>query len=111
MIPSEIGGGFGGKTTVYVEPLAVALAQEGRPAGARLVMTREEVFRATGPAPASVIRLRLGARRDGRLTAAEGWLAYEAGAFPGSPIEAGVMAMPRALRPGRTSGSRASTSA
>jgi CO/xanthine dehydrogenase Mo-binding subunit len=92
VIPSEIGGGFGGKTTVYLEPLAVALARRaGRPV--RLVMTREEVFRATGPAPASVIRLRLGARRDGRLTAAEGWLAYEAGAFPGSPIQAGVMAL------------------
>ena len=92
VIPSEIGGGFGGKTTVYGEPLAVALARKaGRPV--KVVMTREEVFRATGPAPASVIRLRLGARRDGRLTAAEGWLAYEAGAFPGSPIQAGVMAM------------------
>jgi CO/xanthine dehydrogenase Mo-binding subunit len=92
VIPSEIGGGFGGKTTVYVEPLAVALARKaGRPV--KLVMTREEVFCATGPAPAAVVRLRLGARRDGRLTAAEGWLAYEAGAFPGSPIMAGVMAM------------------
>ncbi len=90
VIPSEIGGGFGGKTTVYLEPLAVALARRaGRPV--RLVMTREEVFRATGPAPASVIRLKLGARADGRLVAADGWLAYEAGAFPGSPIEAGVM--------------------
>jgi CO/xanthine dehydrogenase Mo-binding subunit len=92
VIPSEIGGGFGGKTTVYVEPLAVALARKaGRPV--KVVMTRDEVFRATGPAPASRIRLRLGARRDGRLTAADGWLAYEAGAFPGSPIQAGVMAV------------------
>jgi CO/xanthine dehydrogenase Mo-binding subunit len=92
VIPSEIGGGFGGKTTVYLEPLAVALARRaGRPV--KLVMSREEVFRATGPAPASRMRLRLGARSDGRLTAAEGWLAYEAGALPGSPIEAGVMAM------------------
>jgi CO/xanthine dehydrogenase Mo-binding subunit len=92
VIPSEIGGGFGGKTTVYVEPLAVALARKaGRPV--RVVMSREEVFRATGPAPASRIRLRLGARADGRLCAAEGWLAYEAGAFPGSPIAAGVMAL------------------
>jgi CO/xanthine dehydrogenase Mo-binding subunit len=92
VIPSEIGGGFGGKTTVYLEPLAVALARRaGRPV--KLVMTREEVFRASGPAPATVIRLRLGASREGRLLAAEGWLAYEAGAFPGSPIQAGVMAM------------------
>jgi len=92
VIPSEIGGGFGGKTTVYLEPLAVALARRaGRPV--RLVMTREEVFRATGPAPASRIRLRLAARADGRLLAADAWLAYEAGAFPGSPVEAGAMCL------------------
>jgi CO/xanthine dehydrogenase Mo-binding subunit len=92
VVPSEIGGGFGGKTTVYVEPLAAALAQRaGRPV--RVVMTREEVFRATGPAPASRIRLRLGARRDGRVVAADAWLAYEAGAYPGSPVEAGAMCL------------------
>ena len=49
---SEIGGGFGGKTTVYLEPLAVTLAQKsGRPV--KMVMDRGDVFRATGPAPGS----------------------------------------------------------
>ena len=90
VIPSEIGGGFGGKTTVYVAPLALALARKsGRPV--RAVMTREEVFRATGPAPGSVLRVKLGATRDGKLTAGHAWLAYEAGAFPGSPVNAGCM--------------------
>jgi CO/xanthine dehydrogenase Mo-binding subunit len=92
VIPSEIGGGFGGKTTVYVEPLAVALARRaGRPV--KIVMSRDDVFRATGPAPAAVLRLELGARRDGRITAARAWLAYAAGAFPGSAVQAGVMTM------------------
>ncbi|HEX2483973.1 MAG TPA: xanthine dehydrogenase family protein molybdopterin-binding subunit [Myxococcota bacterium] len=92
VIPSEIGGGFGGKTTVYVEPIAAALAQRaGRPV--RLVMSREDVFRASGPAPASRIRLRVGARRDGRIVAVDASLAYEAGAFPGSPVEAGAMCL------------------
>ena len=46
--PSEIGGGFGGKTVVYLEPLALALSRKAkRPV--KMVMTREEVFRATGP--------------------------------------------------------------
>ena len=31
--PAEIGGGFGGKTIVYLEPLALALSQKCRPAG------------------------------------------------------------------------------
>jgi CO/xanthine dehydrogenase Mo-binding subunit len=92
VIPSEIGGGFGGKTTVYVEPLAILLSRKcGRPV--KIVMTREEVFRATGPAAATHIRFKLGARRDGTLVAADASLYYEAGAFPGSPVVAGCMTM------------------
>ena len=82
VIPAEIGGGFGGKTTIYLEPLAVELsARAGRPV--KMVMSRDEVFRATGPTPGSVIRVKLGATGDGRITAAKAWLAYESGAFPG----------------------------
>ena len=90
VIPAEIGGGFGGKTTVYVEPVATLLSQKaGRPV--KIVMTRDEVFRATGPTSGSRMRLKMGARRDGTLVAAEGWLAYQAGAFKGSPVELGCM--------------------
>ena len=32
-IPAEIGGGFGGKTLVYLEPLALAMSKQDRPAG------------------------------------------------------------------------------
>jgi CO/xanthine dehydrogenase Mo-binding subunit len=92
VIPSEIGGGFGGKTTVYLEPLAVLLSRKaGRPV--KMVMTREEVFRATGPASATRIRVKLGATRDGKICAAQAALEYEAGAFKGSPVIAGAMAM------------------
>jgi CO/xanthine dehydrogenase Mo-binding subunit len=90
VIPSEIGGGFGGKTTVYVEPLAVLLSRKaGRPV--KMVMSREEVFRATGPAGAAKLAVKLGAKRDGRLTGASVRMWYEAGAFPGSPVQAGAM--------------------
>ena len=90
VIPSEIGGGFGGKTTVYQEPLAILLSRKsGRPV--KMVMSREEVFRATGPAGAATITLKFGATRDGRLTAGAARLWYEAGAFPGSPVQAGAM--------------------
>ena len=92
VIPAEIGGGFGGKTTVYIEPLAALLSQKaGRPV--KIVMTRDEVFRATGPTSGSRMRVKIGARRDGTLTAAEAWLAYQAGAFKGSPVELGLMCM------------------
>ena len=83
VIPSEIGGGFGGKTTVYLEPLAVLLSRKtGRPV--KMVMSREEVFRATGPTSATQVRVKVGATKDGKLTAAEATLTYEAGAFAGS---------------------------
>jgi CO/xanthine dehydrogenase Mo-binding subunit len=84
-IPAEIGGGFGGKTLVYLEPVALALAKKsGRPI--KIVMSREEVFRGTGPAAGGVYEVRLGAKKDGRIVAAELVVKLQAGAFPGSPV-------------------------
>jgi xanthine dehydrogenase molybdenum-binding subunit len=90
VVPAEIGGGFGGKTTVYLEPLAVLLSKKtGRPV--KMVMTRSEVLRASGPTSGTHIKVRIGATGRGQITAAEVWMAYEAGAFPGSPFSAGAM--------------------
>src|SRR6266851_1419969 len=90
VIPAEIGGGFGGKTTVYLEPVAALLSKKcGRPV--KMVMTRGEVLRASGPTSGTKIKARIGATRDGKITAAEIWMAYEAGAFPGSPFAGGAM--------------------
>lgn len=92
VIPSEIGGGFGGKTVVYLEPVAVRLSElTGKPV--KMVMNREEVFRATGPASATLCKIKVGVNKDGRITAATAWLAYEAGAFPGSPVGPGCMSV------------------
>ena len=88
--PSEIGGGFGGKIPVYLEPLAVVLARmTQRPV--KMVMTRDEVFRASGPTSATKIRMKMGAKQDGTLVAASASLYYEAGAYRGSPSGAGAM--------------------
>jgi CO/xanthine dehydrogenase Mo-binding subunit len=90
VIASEIGGGFGGKTVVYLEPLAILLSRKtGRPV--RMTMTREEVFRASGPASGTHSRVKIGAKRDGTITAMSAWLGYEAGAFKGSPMMPGAM--------------------
>ena len=89
-IPAEIGGGFGGKTIVYLEPLAYMLSKKsGRPV--KIVMSREEVFRATGPTSGAVVEVKLGAKKDGRITAAQAVLKYQAGAFPGSPVQQGCI--------------------
>lgn len=88
--PTEIGGGFGGKISIYLEPVAAVLSKKcGRPV--KIAMDRADVFEATGPTPASVVRVKLGAKKDGTLVAGESWMAFEAGAFPGSPVACGCM--------------------
>ena len=88
-IPAEIGGGFGGKTIVYLEPLALVLSRKsGRPV--KMVMTRDEVFRATGPTSGSSSTVKIGAKKDGRITAVKATYRLQAGAFPGSPIRGAV---------------------
>ncbi|MDE0113378.1 MAG: xanthine dehydrogenase family protein molybdopterin-binding subunit [Albidovulum sp.] len=87
---SEIGGGFGGKTTVFIEPVALALSRKcGRPV--KLVMDRDEVFRASGPTPSSVIDVKIGANKEGVITAGFAELWFQGGAFPGSVIDLGAM--------------------
>ncbi len=82
VVPAEIGGGFGGKTTIYLEPLAVKLSEKAdRPV--KMVMSRDEVFKATGPTPGTKIRVKIGAKKNGEITAGKAWLAYQSGAFPG----------------------------
>ncbi len=87
---AEIGGGFGGKTTVYLEPLAVMLSRKaGRPV--RMVMSRDEVFRASGPTSGAALTIKMGATKDGRITAGDATLYFQAGAWPGSPVGPAAM--------------------
>jgi len=87
---SEIGGGFGGKTTVFIEPVAAALSRKaGRPV--KVVMSRNEVFRASGPTSSTSSRIKIGAKKDGTITAAESELNYQGGAFAGAPADLGAM--------------------
>ena len=83
---SEIGGGFGGKTAVFIEPVALALSRKtNRPV--KLVMSRSEVFRATGPTSSTSMDVKIGMKKDGTITAAEGTFRLQGGAFPGAPME------------------------
>ena len=83
--PAEIGGGFGGKTMVYLEPVAIALSQKtGRPV--KMVMTREEVFRASGPTSGGTVKVKIGAKKDGKHHRRRMTVEIQAGAFPGSPV-------------------------
>ena len=88
--PMEIGGGFGGKIPVYIEAVAALLSRKaGRPV--KLVMSRRDCFEGSGPTPGSALKVKIGAKKDGTLVAAEAWMAYEAGAYPGAMIGPGTM--------------------
>ena len=83
--PAEIGGGFGGKTVVYVEPVAAYLARvTGHPV--KIMMSREDVFKATGPTSGSSMTVKIGVMKSGKIVAASGLFKFQAGAFPGSPV-------------------------
>lgn len=91
VIPMEIGGGFGGKLPIYLDPVAALLSKKsGKPV--KITMSRTDVFEATGPTSGTYIKIKM-AGKDGRLTAVEATLAYEAGAYPGSSVGAGSMTM------------------
>ena len=92
VIPMEIGGGFGGKIPMYMEPLAAIMSkQTGKPV--KMHMQRDEVLQATGPTSATYIKVKVGAKKDGTIIAADAYLAYEAGAYPGSPVSGGGVSM------------------
>ncbi len=90
VVPMEIGGGFGGKTITYLDPVVALLSKKsGSPV--KISMTRKEVFEGTGPTSGSFMRCKIGADKSGKITAAELYLAFESGAFPGSPVGGGAM--------------------
>ena len=92
VVPMEIGGGFGGKLQVYLQPVAAILSKKsGRPV--KMSMSRAETLEATGPASGTYIRIKMGVTNEGRITAAQAYCAFEAGAFPGGPIAGAASAI------------------
>jgi CO/xanthine dehydrogenase Mo-binding subunit len=84
IVPMPVGGGFGGKF-VLIEPLVAALAKAvDRPV--LLQFTREEDFLTGNPAPDSKIQIKLGAKKDGTITALDSWILFDSGAASGSPL-------------------------
>ncbi len=89
---SEMGGGFGGKTGFYPEPIAIQLSRKAkRPV--KIALTRNEVFRATGPVSGTKSRIKIGCKKDGTITAAEAELVFQTGAFTGSAFTNAPQAM------------------
>jgi CO/xanthine dehydrogenase Mo-binding subunit len=83
VIVPGIGGAFGGKLRVGVEHFASLLARRcGRPV--KVMTTSEEELTAAYPRQGTIVELKTGATRDGRITAKEGRIYFDTGAFAGS---------------------------
>jgi len=83
VIPTKIGGGFGGKLELNVEPYAVVLAGKcGKPV--KIVYSRSEEFQSTNPRHRTFFWVKSGAKRDGTLTARHVRLIYDTGAYSGN---------------------------
>ena len=94
----RVGGGFGGKQEMITEDLVVlATLKTGRPV--KLEFTRAEQFTAATTRHQMTTRVKLGARRDGRLTAIEIRVVSNTGAYGGHASEtlAAALASPMSL--------------
>ena len=82
VIGTPVGGGFGAKFVLYEPLVALAAQVAGRPV--YFAMNRMEEMISATPAPATRVKIRLGARNDGTLTALDAELAMNCGVFPTS---------------------------
>ena len=82
LVQVEIGGAFGGKTFLPLAPLCALLAiKTGCPV--RMEMSRDEVLKDCRPAPGSLTTIKMGANKNGFITAASlSTFIYDLGAFP-----------------------------
>ena len=59
----------------------------------KIALTRNEVFRATGPVSGTKSRIKIGCKKDGTITAAEAELIFQTGPFTGSAFTNAPQAM------------------
>lgn len=89
LISPFIGGGFGGKLFVRSEALLAALGARAAKRPVKVALTRPLMFNNTTHRPATIQRIRIGATRDGKITAIghESW----SGDLPGGQPETAVL--------------------
>jgi len=89
VIPMELGGGFGAKLRLCLEPYPVLLAlKTGKPV--KMIATREEVFALSGFRLPTIVYLRTGVKQDGTIVAREAISIFDMGAYLGAGVQSGV---------------------
>ena len=81
VIVPYIGGGFGGKGGLKVEAIAIALAMKVRGRPVKVVLDRDEVFKATAVRHSSVTTIKTGVKKDGTIVARKMKIVYDTGAY------------------------------
>ncbi|MEO8477244.1 MAG: molybdopterin cofactor-binding domain-containing protein [Actinomycetota bacterium] len=80
ILPTSVGGGFGSKLDLSVQPyIALATWHLARPA--RITYTRPESMMSTTKRHPAAMRVKIGATRDGRLTAMDFFGRFDTGAY------------------------------
>jgi xanthine dehydrogenase YagR molybdenum-binding subunit len=89
LISPFIGGGFGGKLFVRAEALLAALGARAAGRPVKVALTRPLMFNNTPHRPATIQRIRIGATRDGKITAIghESWSGDLAGGKPEAAVQ------------------------
>src|SRR6516225_280595 len=81
VIKPLVGGGFGGKSEVIPLEIIAAVAARKAKAPVKITYTREEVFWAHRGRPRTIIDLKVGAKKDGRLTSVAAKVIQDGGAY------------------------------
>lgn len=77
----HVGGGFGGKAGIHIEPLVACLSRKAGGAPVKFQATREEEFSLLPCRSALTYRIRTGVGADGRILAQRMWMYWDAGAY------------------------------
>ncbi len=81
VIKPLVGGGFGGKSEVIPLEIIAAVAARKAQAPVKITYTREEVFWAHRGRPRTIIDLKTGVKRNGRITAVKARVVQDGGAY------------------------------
>ncbi len=94
-----VGGGFGGKSGIHLEPLTALLSKASGGAPVKLRMSREEEFNYMPTRAGMRGRIKTGVKKDGRLTAMDIVYDWDSGAYADYGVNVGKTAVYGGLGP------------
>lgn len=93
VIVPYIGGAFGGKAGVHLEPLVALLSKAAKGRPVKLVATREEEFNQLPSRAAMRSRVKTGVMKDGKIVAYKAYYDWDSGAYADYGVNVGKTAV------------------